>query len=134
MSDFSMKPARSRTFSTRVVDREYGVTRSISTHTIKLWKDGHTYHAEIDGIKATVQDADRLLRSADRVEVIAEELAIGKAEAHRMHKELAHLGLHEHYGVARRVLGREVFSLATLTHTEAAQVWDYLRRWYMGAA
>lgn len=130
----SMNPARSRTFAARVVDREYGVTRSISTHTVKVWKEGQFYNAEIDGQPATVQAAGRLLDSAEQVEVIAEELAIGKAAAHRMHKELGRLGFHEHYGLARRVLGREVYSLATLTAAEAAEVWAYVRACYEGAA
>lgn len=51
---------------------------------------------------------------------------LGKARARRLHQLMGRLGLHEHYGVAARALGRDVFSLATLTEQEARRVWAHL--------
>lgn len=51
---------------------------------------------------------------------------IGKARAARLHKIMGRLGLHEHYGLAARALGRDVFSLAELTEAEARAVWAFV--------
>lgn len=51
---------------------------------------------------------------------------IGKARACRLHRLMGRLGLHEHYGLATRALGRDVFSLAALTETEARAVWAFV--------
>lgn len=51
---------------------------------------------------------------------------IGKARARRLHQLMGRLGLHEHYGLAARALGRDVFSLATLTEQEARRVWAHV--------
>lgn len=55
---------------------------------------------------------------------------IGKARAARLHRLMGCLGLSnpDHYGSARRAVGREVFSLASLTEQEAREVWAYLCR------
>lgn len=59
---------------------------------------------------------------------------IGKARAARLHKIMGRLGLHAHYGVAARALGREVFSLAALTEAEARQVWAFVVNMFPHAA
>ncbi|WP_288433055.1 hypothetical protein [uncultured Deinococcus sp.] len=51
---------------------------------------------------------------------------IGKARACRLHRLMGRLGLHEHYGLAARALGRDVFSLAALTEAEARAVWAFV--------
>lgn len=51
---------------------------------------------------------------------------LGKTRARRLHQLMGRLGLHEHYGVAARALGRDVFSLATLTEQEARRVWAHV--------
>lgn len=51
---------------------------------------------------------------------------IGKARAARLHRLMGRAGLMEHYGFARRALGREVHSLAALTEGEARQVWGFV--------
>lgn len=51
---------------------------------------------------------------------------IGKARARCLHQLMGRLGLHEHYGLAARALGRDVFSLATLTEQEARRVWAHV--------
>jgi len=57
-------------------------------------------------------------------------LTIGKARAAKLHRLMGRLGLcnPDHYGSARRAIGRDVFSLATLTEQEAREVWSYLCR------
>ena len=75
----------------------------------------------------------RLLQNADTT-VTAEVLpvTIGAARAARLHRILGRVGLcnSDHYGNACRALGREVFSLATLTEAEARTFWRYLQRMF----
>lgn len=74
-------PATSRTFAARTVYRECGVVTDIQDRTVTVWKTGEEYRASVDGQAVTVQEAARILRSADRVTVTAEVLASEGAAA-----------------------------------------------------
>ena len=129
------RPALSRTWQTVTTYRECGVVVSIDRDTVTLSRDGigGKLSAQVNGEGCEVARADRLLRTADTVTLTAEVLApdtIGKARAARLHKIMGRVGLSnpDHYGNATRAVGREVFSLATLTEEEARRFWHYLCR------
>ncbi|WP_135230146.1 hypothetical protein [Deinococcus fonticola] len=129
------RPALSRTWKAVVTYRECGTVTAVDTHTITLSREvvGGPLSATVDGQPVTVKQAVNLLEGA-RVEVLAEVLSqpsapatIGKARAHKLHTIMGRLGLHDHYGIARRGAGLdECYSLAALTEQQARQVWAYL--------
>lgn len=129
-------PALSRTWRTSNTTEMDGAVVSSSTHTVTLSRAqvGGTLAAEVDGQPATVARAVSLLEDAWNVEVLEEVLSqpqtpptIGKARAHKLHTIMGRLGLHDHYGIARRGAGLdECFSLAALTEQQARAVWAYL--------
>lgn len=128
------QPLSSRTLSARVTWQECGVITGHSTYTVTLTSTPEGIAAQVDGQPAPLADAVSILNMAAQVDVLAEVPAtpptIGKARAARLHRLMGRLGLSnpDHYGSARRAVGREVFSLATLTEQEAREVWAYLCR------
>ena len=74
MHTTKLPAAHSRTFSARIVDREYGVIRSISQHAVTLRNTAAGILAEVDGQSVSLASAVRILRDASRVTVTAEEL------------------------------------------------------------
>lgn len=128
----AQKPeALSRTFHTVTEYRAYGEYWGNAAHTVTLSREyvGGPLSAEVDGEAADLDRAVKIITGATRQEVTAEVLAplpaptIGKARAAKLHKLMGRAGLFEHYGFAARALGREVFSLASLTEEEARTVW-----------
>ena len=135
MHDTAQKPeALSRTWRLEVAHKLDNVVISVHTYEVTLSRAhvGGELAATIDGQPAELKQAIYLIQGARKQEVVSEVLAplpaptIGKARAHRLHKILGRLGLHEHYGLATRATGRDVFSLASLTEEEARRVWAYV--------
>ncbi|GAA5513800.1 hypothetical protein Dcar01_02548 [Deinococcus carri] len=126
------QPMQSRTFAAVIEYRAHGENWGTARHTVTLTSTPEGIAAQVDGQAAPLADAVSILDMADRVEVLAEVPAtpptIGKARAARLHRLMGRLGLcnPDHYGSAARAVGREVFSLATLTEAEARAVWAYL--------
>lgn len=128
--------ALARTWEAVTVYRECGVTVSISRDTVTMTRAhvGGRITATLNGEEVTEARAARILRTADRLTVTAEDLAptpapvIGKARAHKLHKLLGRFGLPHayHYQGASEATGRTVSSLASLTEDEARKVWAYL--------
>lgn len=136
MQDTAQKPeALSRTFRTVTEYRPYGEYWGDSVHIVTLSRDhvGGPLVAEVDGEAADIDRAVRIITGATRKEVTAEVLAplpaptIGKARAAKLHQLMGCAGLFEHYGFAARALGREVYSLASLTEKEARTVWAFVQ-------
>lgn len=128
------RPALSRTWQATVTYRECGTVTAVDTYTVTLSREvvGGPLSATVDGQTVALRHALNLLEGA-RVEVLAETLSqptpptIGKARAHKLHTIMGRLGLHDHYGIARRGAGlEECFSLAALTEQQAREVWSYL--------
>ncbi|KQR15595.1 hypothetical protein [Deinococcus sp. Leaf326] len=122
--------AITRTWNTVTHDCMDGAVVQVRHHTVTLTRTDAGLVAEIDGQPANILKADQILRGATFRTVTAEVLeapaTIGKARAYRLHKIMGRLGLHEHYGLAARALGRDVFSLAALTEAEARTVWAFV--------
>lgn len=132
----AQKPeALSRTWAAVIEDRAYSEVWGVRRHTVTLSRAyvGAPMTAEVDGEAADFEEAVRLLARAEVLTLTAETLAplpaptIGKARASRLHRLMGRAGLMEHYGFARRVLGREVYSLAALTEEEARKVWQFVQ-------
>ncbi|MBB6016836.1 hypothetical protein ACFP9V_19215 [Deinococcus radiopugnans] len=121
--------ATTRTWAAHTTYRECGVVTGISAHVVTITRTGTGFEATIDGRTASVLDADRVLRAADRLEVTAEVLeaapTIGKAVACALHRELGALGYKAHYALASEALEREIVSLAALSADDATTVRSY---------
>lgn len=120
--------ATTRTWNAHTTYRECGVVTAVTVHTVTITRAGASFTAEVDGQAVDVLQADRILRAADRLEVVAEMLEaapIGKAVACALHRELGALGYRAHYALASEVLGVPVPSLAALTAEDAALVRSY---------
>lgn len=119
--------ATTRTWNAPTTYRECGVVTALTVHTVTITRTRSGFEAVIDGRAADVLHADRILRAADRLEVIAEtlEATIGNAVACALHKELARIGYRGHYALATEALGTQVSSLAALTADDAAIVRSY---------
>ncbi|TSA87896.1 hypothetical protein FNU79_01225 [Deinococcus detaillensis] len=129
--------ALSRTWETVTTYTACGENWGSVTRTVTLSREvlGGPISATVNGEAVNVARADRLLRNADTMTLTAEVLAtepatIGKARAARLHRLMGRIGLcgPDHYGNARRALGRDVFSLASLTEQEARRFWIHLWR------
>ncbi|CAM4059405.1 hypothetical protein [Deinococcus marmoris] len=66
--------ALSRTWHAHTTYRECGVVTSIATHTVTITRTPQGCVAEVDGQPVDVLAADRVLRAADRLIMIAETL------------------------------------------------------------
>lgn len=129
--------ALSRTWQAHTTYRECGVVTGIASHTVTLSRTTDGFSAEIDGQMVDVLYADRVLRAADCLTVIAEvldtPLTIGKGRAHELHRIMGKLGLapDQYYAVAA-ALGEwtPLPSLAELTETEARTIWAHLVHLY----
>ncbi|GGL83603.1 hypothetical protein GCM10010840_21720 [Deinococcus aerolatus] len=67
-------------------------------------RTGQGFMTEVDGQLVDVLTADRILRAADRLEMLDEVLpTIGKPAAFNLHRELGRLGLQDHYQTAANV-------------------------------
>lgn len=120
--------ATTRTWNAHTTYRECGVVTALAVHVVTITRAGASFTAEVDGQSVDVLQADRILRAADRLEVVAEVLEaapIGKAVACALHRELGALGYKSHYALAAEVLGFPVPSLAALTTENAALVRSY---------
>lgn len=122
-------PATSRTFAARVVEREYGVIRSVDTYDVTVWKEAGQYRATVNGEEVEAAHAFDLLSRASELAVTAETLVspdpapIGKARAHKLHKLMGRARIANHYRFASTALGERVESLAALTEGQARRVW-----------
>lgn len=135
--------AITRTWQARVTFREVGVVTDVITYTITMTRTTLGIVATVNGELVDVLTADRILRNAQAengLTLISEELeptppTIGKGRAHRLHIIMGRLGLHDHYGIARRACGLdECFSLAQLTEQQAREVWAYLTNMFPDTA
>lgn len=128
-------PALSRTWSAHTTYRECSVITGTATYVVTISRAGQGFTAEVDGQPVDVLTADRILRAADRLEVIAETLnTIGKPAACNLHRELGRLGFKDHYATTADALGRPVASLAALSAQDAYTVRNYARgQWGMTA-
>lgn len=124
-----------RAWQARVTYRECSVITAIETYTVTMSRTAQGVTATVNGKEVDVLAAGRILSSARQdngLTVTAEILdtpapTIGKARAHRLHIIMGRLGLHDHYGIARRACGlAECYSLAALTDQQARDVWGYL--------
>ena len=129
----------SRTWAAHTTYRECSVVTSTAVYTITVSRTASGFAAEVDGVPVDVLAADRLLRNADRLELMAEVLdttapSIGNPAACNLHRELGRLGFKDHYTTAADALGRPVPSLAALSPQDAYTVRDYARgQWGMTA-
>ena len=64
----------SRTWHAHTTYRECSVITGVTTHTVTITRTPQGCTAEVDGRPVDVLEADRVLRAADRLEVIAETL------------------------------------------------------------
>ena len=127
--------AISRTWAAHTTYRECGVVTGTAVYAVTISRTGQGFTAEVDGQPVDVLQADRILRAADRLELLAEVLpTIGKPAACNLHRELGRLGFKDHYQTAADALGRPVPSLAALSPQDAYTVRDYARgQWGMTA-
>ncbi|CAM3991453.1 hypothetical protein [Deinococcus frigens] len=127
--------AISRTWAAHTTYRECSVVMSTAVYAVTVSRTGQGFAAEVDGVPVDVVAADRVLRNADRLELLAETLdTIGKPAACNLHRELGRLGFKDHYATAADALGRPVPSLAALTPVDAYTVRNYARgQWGMTA-
>jgi len=125
----------SRTWAAFTTYRECGVVVSLAVYAVTISRTGQGFAATVDGQPVDVLAADRLLRNADRLELLAEVLdTIGKPAACNLHRELGRLGFRDHYTTAADALGRPVPSLAALSAQDAYTVRNYARgQWGMTA-
>ncbi|GGO19492.1 hypothetical protein [Deinococcus humi] len=120
--------ATARTFTAHHIDRECGVVVHVQDYAVTIARTARGLIATVDGVQVPVLEADRILRTAARVEVMSEVLEaapIGKPAACNLHKELGALGYRSHYALAAEVLGKPVPSLAALSAEDAATVRQY---------
>ncbi|OLV20131.1 hypothetical protein [Deinococcus marmoris] len=120
--------ATTRTWNAYTTYRECSVVTALAVHVVTMTRAGASFIAELDGRPVDMLHADRVLRAADRLEVVVEVLEaapIGKATACALHRELGALGYKSHYALASEVLGVPVPSLAALTAEDAAVVRSY---------
>ena len=139
----STKPsALFRAWLATVTYRECGVVTDVTTYTVTMSRTQTGIVATVNGKEVDVLTADRILSNAqaDNGLTVTAEIfdtptpTIGKARAHRLHKIMGRLGLHDHYGVARRATGQDIFSLAQLTEEQAKEVWAYLTNMFPDTA
>lgn len=103
--------AISRTWAAPTTYRECGVVTGLTTYTVTLTRTARGFTATVDGQLVDVLTADRILRNADRLELLVEVLdIIGKSAACNLHRELERLGFRDHYQTATDALGRPVSS------------------------
>lgn len=128
----STKPrALSRTWEAHTTYRECSVVTGTATYTVTMTRTADGFTATVNGQPVGVLDADRILRNADRLTVIAETLetppTIGKGRAQELHRIMGKVGLPhaQHYALAAAALGEwsPLPSLADLTEDEARTVW-----------
>lgn len=124
--------ATSRTWATATTYRECGVVTGQAVQSVTLTRTPGGLEATVNGEACELRRAVSILQGATRTTVTAETLEpapIGKARACDLHKLMARAGVPsgEHYGLAGAALDRPVFSLATLTETDARAVWHFLQ-------
>ncbi|CAM3996238.1 hypothetical protein [Deinococcus marmoris] len=114
--------ATSRTWKAHTTYRECSVVTALTTHMVTITRTASGFQAIVDGLLVGVLEADRVLRAADRLEIIAEMLEngpIGTPATRELHHKLSRLGFHNHYQTASDALAGSVPSLAALSEADA---------------
>lgn len=133
--------AISRTWAAPTTYRECGVVVSVAAYVVTISRTPHGFTATVDGQLVDVLDADRILRNADRLELLTEVLdtppTIGKGRACELHRIMGKVGLPhaQHYALAAAALGEwsPLPTLSDLTESEARAVWRHLALLYPAA-